>query len=80
MKVCSRKGKEEKSQQITTWSLRIRPQALNLQYIQGTVPIAKILIVKNAWTWLSMVSYFKKYMNIKICIKEKLKSWIGCAI
>ena len=58
---------------------------VNTNYIfQVTVPIDKIISVKNARAWVSMVSYLEQKINIK----EKLKSspilvemgWIGCAI
>ena len=33
------------------------------------MPIDKILSVKNARAWVSMVSYFKNYMKIKVLKK-----------
>ena len=42
-----------------------------------TLPIAKILSVKNARVWVSMVSYFKKWMKIKI-LKRKKNAWWSC--
>ena len=36
-----------------------------------TVPIAEILSGKNARAWISMILYFKKYIEIKILKRKK---------
>ena len=70
----SRKGKEEKSRRkivittllsfslITTWSLRIRPQALNLQYIQGCQSIG--LVYSYYYSYLNKMYVQKRHYNI----------------
>ena len=40
----------------------------------NTVPIAKIISVKNAWAWVSMVSYLKTKIRIKV-LKRKKYPW-----
>ena len=47
---------------------------MNVDDITATLPIAKILSVKNEREWVSMVSYFK-ITNKNENVKEKLKSW-----
>ena len=37
----------------------------------GTVPIDKILSVKNVRAWVSMVSYLKKLIKIRILKRKK---------
>ena len=39
---------------------------------QSTVPIARIISVKNARAWVSMVSYLTKYIKTKILKREKI--------
>ena len=39
-----------------------------------TLPIAKIISAKNARAWVSMVSYLKKELKIKI-LERKKKFW-----
>ena len=42
------------------------PHLLFKNRSQGTLPTAEILSGKNARAWVSMVSYLKKEMEIKI--------------
>ena len=52
---------------IDNKTVRRRGISICLQMFSShTVPIAEILSVKNARAWVSMVSYLKKRMKIKI--------------